>query len=104
MIYMKFLVQCQTGNRPISFGQRKGTENKRNKYDFDKKLYRKKIQSVFFACQSKENKEQTLQVMQDLVDMTQYFMHEDILYDVLTELEDDMFLYEVCTWYRKIKG
>lgn len=100
MVVMRLLARCSAGNRPVSFGKRHRPEAKRN-YAFDKKIYRKKIQSALFA---RHDKDVTLKVMQDLIDITQYFMDEGILYDVLTEMEDDLFFYEVCTWYRKIRG
>lgn len=89
-------------NQPKSFGKR-AQSNKRTKvnYDFDKKLYRRKIQTAIFLRQEKEY---TLQLMQDLIDMSQYFKDEDILYEVLTEMDQDLFFYEICTWYRKIRG
>jgi len=64
-------------------------------------VYRKKIQTALFANQDKEL---VLNVTQDLIDMTQYFKDEGILYEVLTEMEDDLFFFEICTWYRKIRG
>ena len=89
-------------NRPKSFGRRtQSSKRTKVKYEFDKKLYRRKVQTAIFQ---RQDKELTLQVMQDLIDMTQYFKDEDVLYEVLTEIESDMFFYEICTWYRKIRG
>jgi hypothetical protein len=100
MVDMRLLARCSAGNRPVSSGRRNRPEIKHT-YDLDKKIYRKKVQTAIFARQDKDI---TLQVMQDLIDMTQYFKDEGVLYDVLTEMEDDLFFYEVCTWYRKIRG
>ena len=101
MVGMRLLVQSSFHeNRPVSFGRK--TQSKFNdRYTFDKKVYRKKVQTAIFARQDKDI---TLKTMQDLIDMTQYFKDEGVLYEVLTEMEDDLFFYEVCTWYRKIRG
>lgn len=79
----------------------KSSKKNRPKYAYDKMLYRKKIQSTVF---SRQDKKLTLQNMQDLIDMTMYFKEEDILYEVLTDMEHDMFFDELCYWYRKVRG
>jgi hypothetical protein len=99
---MSLSVRCSSFNNPASFGTRpRSKKHTKTKYDFDKKLYRRKVQSAMFV---RQDKELTLQVMQDLIDMSQYFKDEDVLYEVLTEMETDLFFYEICTWYRKIRG
>lgn len=101
---MACFIRCSSKtNKPVSFGRRYRAETKHttSKYKLDKKVYRKKIQTALFANQDKEL---VLNVTQDLIDMTQYFKDEGILYEVLTEMEDDLFFFEVCTWYRKIRG
>jgi len=68
------------------------------KFDFDKMLYRKKIQSVFFV---RHDKPSALNIYQDIIDMSQYFKNEDILYEVLSEMEHDMVFDEICLFYRE---
>jgi len=68
------------------------------KFDFDKMLYRKKIQSVFFV---RHDKPSALNIYQDILDMSQYFKNEDILYEVLSEMEHDMVFDEICLFYRE---
>jgi len=84
-------------NRPTP----KSFKQHRPKYAYDKMLYQKKIQSTVF---SRQDKKLTLQNVQDLIDMTMYFNDEDILYEVLTDMERDMFFDELCYWYRKVRG
>ena len=99
---MSFQIQC-VSNDKLSFGKKSRNDVKhlKAKYAFDKKVYKKKIQSVAIANQ---HKKESLGLIQDIIDMTQYFKDEDILYEVLTEFERDFVFYEICTWYKRIRG
>ena len=70
------------------------------KFDFDKRLYREKIQSAFFI-----RSDRTLRnnLYQEIIDMSQYFKNEDILYEVLSDMEDDMVFDEICLFYRNAR-
>ena len=83
----------QTPNND-KFGRKKHIHAK---YDFDKMLYRKKIQSAFFIQRDKSS---TIHLYQDIIDMSQYFKDEDILYEILGEMDRDMVFDEICFFYR----
>jgi hypothetical protein len=94
---MRFILTCKNSIQPSAngiFGRRKHVHAK---YDFDKMLYRKKIQSAFFIQRDKSS---TIHLYQDIIDMSQYFKDEDILYEVLGEMERDLVFDEICLFYR----
>lgn len=78
-----------------NFGQKKKLHKK---YECDKNTYRNKIRTAIFFHLDKTSKSH---LVQDIIDMTQYFKDENILYEVIHDLEEELFFYEVCCFYKK---
>ena len=84
-------------SRNHNFGHKKQIPQK---FDLDKRLYREKIQAAFFIRSDKTFRNN---LYQEIIDMSQYFKNEDILYEVLLDMEDDMVFDEICLFYRNAR-
>jgi hypothetical protein len=78
-----------------------GTKKKHyDKYESDKNIYRHKIRTAIFFQHDHASKSFLLQ---EIIDITQTFKDRNVLYDVLQDLDEELFFYEVCCFYKKNK-